>query len=325
MRGARIAGVGHYVPDTVLSNADLERMLETSDQWIVDRTGMRERRIAPPEMTTGDMAIRAARGALANAKLDASDIDGFIVATATPDYIFPATASLVAAKLGVPGKAAFDVQIACSGFIYGISIAAGMVRSGILNRVLVIGAEKVSAITDYQDRGTAILFGDGAGAVIVEASQSNAFLSCALGTDGTHPELLYVPGGGTREPLTPQGLADRRQYMKMQGREIFRIAVAKMGESAQLALERAQLRISDVTYLIPHQANKRIIDVIAKQLKMPSEQVLVNIERYGNTSAASIPIVLSEAVAAGRIHTGDILLFVGFGGGLSWGAVVWRW
>jgi 3-oxoacyl-[acyl-carrier-protein] synthase III len=323
LHGVRIVGVGHYVPEKVLSNADLERMFDTTDQWIVERTGMRERRIAPPDMPTSEMAAYAARHALLSAKLESLDMDAFIVATATPDYLFPATASLAAARLGALGKPAFDIEIACSGFVYALSSAASMVRAGVFRRVLVIGAEKVSAITDYLDRSTAILFGDGAGAVVLERSAENSFLSCELGADGSQPELLYVPGGGTREPLTPEN--DRRRYMLMQGREIFRCAVTKMAESAQLALERVGLTTSALTYMIPHQANKRIIDAVAKQLQMPPERVLVNIERYGNTSSASIPIALSEAVAAGMISRGDTILFVAFGGGLSWGSVVWQW
>jgi 3-oxoacyl-[acyl-carrier-protein] synthase-3 len=323
LHGVRVAGVGHYVPDKVLSNADLERMLDTTDHWIVERTGMRERRIAPPDMPTSVMAAHAARRALDRAGIGASDIDAFIVATATPDYLFPATASLVAADLGALGKAAFDIEIACSGFVYALSTAAGLVRSGIFRRVVVIGAEKVSAITDYTDRGTAILFGDGAGAVILERSEENAFLGCELGADGSTPELLYVPGGGTRAPLTADRLDQR--YMRMQGREIFRYAVTKMAESAQTVLDRAGLAVNDVAYMIPHQANKRIIDATAKQLHLSSERVLVNIERYGNTSAASIPIMLSEAVGEGVLSPGDIVLFVAFGGGLSWGSVVWKW
>jgi len=323
--GVSIASAGHYVPDNVLSNADLERMFDTSDQWIVERTGMRERRIAPPEMPTSDMAARAARQALAAADLTPADIDAFVVATETGDYLFPATASLVAARLGAIGKAAFDIQIACSGFVYALCATASMVRAGVFRRVLVIGAEKVSAITDYQDRSTAILFGDGAGAVIVERANDNSFLSCELGADGTQPELLYIPAGGTLEPLTAQGLTERRHCMRMQGREIFRFAVTKMAESSLIALNRAGLTTDDLAYMIPHQANKRIMDATAKQLGLPAQRVLVNIERYGNTSAASIPIALSEAVAAGKIHRGDALLFVAFGGGLSWGALVWKW
>lgn len=323
--GVSIASAGHYVPDNVLSNADLERMFDTSDQWIVERTGMRERRIAPPEMPTSDMAARAARQALAAADLTPADIDAFVVATATGDYLFPATASLVAARLGAIGKAAFDIQIACSGFVYALCATASMVRAGVFRRVLVIGAEKVSAITNYHDRSTAILFGDGAGAVIVERASENAFLSCELGADGTQPELLYVPAGGTHEPLTPQGLAERRHCMRMQGREIFRFAVTKMTESSLIALKRAGLTTDDLAYMIPHQANKRIIDATARYLGIPAQRVLVNIERYGNTSAASIPIALSESVADGKIRRGDALLFVAFGGGLSWGALVWKW
>jgi len=325
LHGAKIVGVGAYVPDGVLSNADLERMLDTSDQWIVERTGMRERRIAPPEMAASDMSVYAAERALAHAKLKPDDIDAFIVATVTPDYIFPATASLVASRFGLVGKAAFDIEIACSGFIYALATGASMVRAGVFNRVLVIGAEKLSSITNYQDRATAILFGDGAGAVVIERSPTNSFLSCELGTDGAQPELLYIPAGGTREPFSEQGVRAGRHFMQMQGREIFRVAVTRIQECTALALERANLHVEDIVHMIPHQANKRIIIAAARQLGVPIERVVINIERYGNTSAASIPIALAEAVESGRIHDGDPILFVGFGGGLSWGAIIWRW
>lgn len=286
---------------------------------------MRERRIAPASMPVSELAVHAACHALERSGLSAADIDCFIVATVTPDFTFPATACIVSAKLGAVGKAAFDIEIACSGFVYGLAIVAGLVRTGIYQRVMLIGAEKLSSITDLSDRNTAILFGDGAGAAIFERSEANSFLGCALGSDGSSPELLYVPAGGTAEPLDFKAIANRRNFLKMQGREVFRQAVNKMVESSIESLAQANLVPEDVAYLIPHQANKRIIDAAAKQLGLPSERVLANIDRYGNTSAASIPILLSEVWEEGRLHDGDVLLFSGFGGGLSWGSVVWRW
>ncbi len=320
-----MAGVGHYVPDRKLTNADLERMFDTSDEWIVSRTGMRERRIAEPETPTSELAVRAARHALERARLEPADIDCFIVATVTPDYVFPATACRVAAILGVAGRAAFDIEIACSGFIYGLSVASSLIRSGVFKRVMLIGAEKLSSITDYQDRSTAILFGDGAGAAIIERSAENCFLGCDLGSDGSKPELLYVPAGGSREPLTADRIDARRQYMHMKGREVFRFAVDRMLKASTAALAQAQIDPAQVAYLIPHQANRRIIDAAAKHLVVPPDRVLINIDRYGNTSSASIPITVSEAVGRGQFKVGEILVFVGFGGGLSWGAVAWKW
>ncbi len=300
-------------------------MLDTNDEWITTRTGMKNRHIAGEHEATSDLAIAAARHALDNANIEASEIDCFIVATSTPDYAFPATACLVASALGAVGKPAFDMEIACSGFVYGISVAASLVQAGIFRRVMLIGADKLSSVTDMTDRGTAILFADGAGAVIVERSATDGLLGCELGADGREPSLLYVPAGGTRRPLDQAGLEERAHCIRMQGREIFKHAVTKMVESTNAAFAQAGLTPSDCSYFIPHQANGRIIDLVGKQLGLSSERVLVNIAEYGNTSAASIPITLSEAVARGDIKHGNILAFSGFGGGLSWGTVVWRW
>jgi 3-oxoacyl-[acyl-carrier-protein] synthase-3 len=283
---------------------------------------MKRRHIAAPDEHTSDMAANAARHALEVAGLTIKDIDCIVVATSTPDYMFPATACLVAGALGAIGTPAFDIEIACSGFVYGLSVAASFVRSGLFRRVMLIGAEKLSAVTDMTDRATAILFADGAGAVIVERSERDDFLGCSLGADGRQPELLYIPGGGVRQGHTNDASA---HTIKMQGREIFKYAVTKMVESANDALKQANLTADDCTYFVPHQANLRIIDLVAKQMNLPMERVLVNIEEYGNTSAASIPITLSEAAEQKRLKDGDILVFAGFGGGLSWGSIVWRW
>jgi 3-oxoacyl-[acyl-carrier-protein] synthase-3 len=314
------------VPDRILSNADLERTLETSDEWIQTRTGMRERHIAAPGQPTSDIALRAAHDALRRAHRTAQDVDCVIVATVTPDYPFPATACILADKLGIAGVAAFDIEIACSGFIYGLTVATGLIRSRIFKRVLLVGAEELSRIVNYEDRSTAILFGDGAGAVILEQSEQDSFLAAELGSDGSNPSSLFIPAGGTATaPLCAEDLAAKRNTMVMNGREVFRFAVTKMIESTNIALDRAGIAPSEIAWLIPHQANRRIIEAAAKHLNMPAERVIMNIDRYGNTSAASIPIALSETERDGKLKDGDIVLFVGFGGGLSWGAVAWRW
>jgi 3-oxoacyl-[acyl-carrier-protein] synthase-3 len=326
MNGVRIAGVGHHVPAGLLTNADLERMLDTSDEWITTRTGMKERHVATLDEPTSEIALVAARHALASAGIEPKDLDCIIVATVTPDYLFPATACIVGSKLGIPGVPAFDMEIACSGFIYGLTVASSMVRTGVFKRILLIGAEELSRIIDYQDRSTAVLFGDGAGAVVLEASEADSFLSAELGADGSDPTNLYIKAGGTATPpLSADDIAERKNKVVMNGREVFRFAVTKMIEATDIALDKAGITRDDVTWLIPHQANRRIIDAAAKHLAMPPERVIVNIDRYGNTSAASIPMALSETVASGKLKDGDVVVFVGFGGGLSWGAVAWRW
>jgi 3-oxoacyl-[acyl-carrier-protein] synthase III len=324
--GVRIAGVGHHVPAKVLTNADLEKMFETSDEWIVTRTGMKERHIAAADEPTSDIAVAAARNALANAGLVATDLDCIIVATVTPDYAFPATACIVGAKLGIQGVPGFDMEIACSGFIYGLTVASSMIRTGVFKRILLIGAEELSRLVNYDDRNTAVLFGDGAGAVVLEACAADSFLGSELGADGTNPTDLYLPVGGTGAArMTAEDIACKRDTITMNGREVFKFAVTKMIAATTHALASAGLTPHDIAWVIPHQANKRIIEAASKRLDIPSERVVINIERYGNTSAASIPIALSETSAAGKLKDGDVLLFVGFGGGLSWGAVAWRW
>ena len=318
-------GVGHYAPSRIVTNRELESWLETSDDWITTRTGMKRRHWASEEEGTSDLASAAASAALVHAEMRAQDIDCFIVATVTPDYYFPATACLVASKLGVTGKAAFDVAIACSGFIYGLTIAASLIRSGVYNRIMLIGAETLSKILDKHDRSTAILFGDGAGAVILERSAQDSFLASDLSADGSRPELLYAQGSGARQPLDHAALDAKVHLIHMQGRETFKLAVQKMVDATDSVLKKANLTKADVTFLVPHQANRRIIDATARYLDLPDEKVVVNIAEYGNTSAASIPMALSETVRAGLVKPQDLLVFVAFGGGLSWGAVAWRW
>ncbi len=310
-----------------MSNADFEAILETSDEWIHSRTGMRERRYASDAQASSDLATEAARHALERAGLAATDIDCYIVATVTPDYQFPATACIVAANLGAVGKAAFDIEIACSGFIYELPIAASFVRAGVFRRVMIIGVETLSRIMNFEDRSTCILFGDGAGAAIVERTSidDDCFLACELGADGKNPELLYVQAGGSRHPMTVEKLADKKDKVEMSGREIFRYAVNKMVETSRNVIATAGLDIADVAWMVPHQANLRIIEAAAKRLDIDRARIVVNIERYGNTSSASIPIALSETIDRKCLADGDVILFTGFGGGLSWGSIAWRW
>ncbi len=300
-------------------------MLDTSDEWITSRTGMKRRHISAPDQASSDLGIEAARIALQRANLTAQDIDCYIVASATPDYIFPATAAIIAAKLGATDKPAFDMEIGCSGFIYGLTVCAGLIRGGVHKRVMLIGAETLTKFTNYEDRGTSILFGDGAGAAILEASEIDSFLSSDLGSDGSNPAILLLPTGGSRERVTQAAIDAKRDMIYMNGREVFKFAVTKMIQSTARALEKAGLTKEQCNFLIPHQANKRIIDAASKYLEMPAEKVLVNIQEYGNTSCASVPLALDEALQGGKIHPGDIIVFVGFGAGLSWGAVTWRW
>lgn len=323
--GVRIVGVGHYAPSRIVTNRDLESWLETSDDWITTRTGMKRRHWASEQEATSDLASAAASAALVHAGLRAQEIDCFIVATVTPDYYFPATACLVASKLGATDRPAFDVAIACSGFIYGLTIASGLIRSGVYERIMLIGAETLSKILDKNDRSTAILFGDGAGAVILERSTEDSFLASELGADGSRPELLYAQGSGARQPIDHAALDAKVHLIHMQGRETFKLAVQRMVDATGSVLKKANLTKADVTFLIPHQANQRIIAASARYLELPDDKVVMNIAEYGNTSAASIPMALSETVRAGLVKPGDLLVFVAFGGGLSWGAVAWRW
>jgi 3-oxoacyl-[acyl-carrier-protein] synthase-3 len=267
----------------------------------------------------------AARIALERSGFTADDIDCYVVATVTPDYAFPATAAIVASGLGARYKAAFDIEIGCSGFVYGLGVVSALVRAGVHRRIMLIGAETLSKITDYSDRSTAILFGDGAGAVIVERADADCFLGSNFGSDGSRPEMLFLPTGGSRRPTDQAALGERANFIKMQGRETFKYAVTKMVESALVALGQAELEISDIALMIPHQANRRIIDAAAKALGIDAEKVYVNIHEFGNTSAASIPIALSEAFEKNLMRDGDIVMFVAFGAGLSWGSIAWRW
>jgi 3-oxoacyl-[acyl-carrier-protein] synthase-3 len=324
---AGIAGIGMYVPPRILTNHDLEALVETTDEWIVDRTGIRERRIVEPHQATSDLAVPAAEEALRVAGLAPEDIDLILVATCTGDMgTLPATASLVQDRLGAKAAAAFDVAAVCSGFVYALDVAAQYVQTGRYENVLVIGAETMSKILDWSDRGTCILFGDGAGAVVVSpCAEGEGILGTVLGSDGAGACLLNIPAGGSRLPLTPDLIAAKQNTLMMKGREVFRFAVDIMGEAAVQALDSVGLSPADVDLFIPHQANIRIITAAAKRLDMPMEKVFVNVDRYGNTSAASVPLALYEAWKAGKVQPGNLIVTVGFGAGLTWGANVIRW
>ena len=320
-----ILGTGSHVPDKVVTNFDLEKTLDTSDEWIVSRTGIRERRVVGPHEATSDLAIVAANRALESAGIDAADLSLIIVATCTPDLQFPATSVIVQNSLGARRAAAFDLNAVCSGFSYAIDVANQMIRTGAYPNALVIGADVMSGTLDWTDRSTCILFGDGAGAVVLGPVESGGILSSVLGADGSGVPLLYIAAGGSREPLTSAGMESGRNRICMNGREVYKFAVQIMGEVSAEALEACELSASDVSLFIPHQANIRIIESAAKRLGLPPEKVFVNLDRYGNTSAASIPLALDEAVKAGRVNRGDIVVTVGFGAGLTWAANVIQW
>ena len=322
---SRILGTGSYVPERVLTNADLERMVATSDTWIVERTGIRERRIAAPGQACSDLGTKAAERALEAAGTAAADLEMILVATCTGDSPMPSTACLVQHRLGATRAAACDLSAACSGFVYALSVADAYVKMG-MRRVLVIGSEVMSAIMDWTDRGTCILFGDGAGAVVVGPAEGDrGLLSSHLHSDGNLGELICVPGGGSRVPPGEKMVAEGLQYIKMKGNETFKVAVKRLEEAAREALAANGLSVQDLDLYIPHQANTRIIAAVAERLGLPADKVMINIERYGNTSAASIPLALDEAVRGGRIKTGDVILMEAFGGGLTWASALLRW
>jgi 3-oxoacyl-[acyl-carrier-protein] synthase III len=325
-RTCSITGVGSYVPAKILTNADLEKMVETSDEWITSRTGIKERRVAAPDEFTSDMAAKAAERAMKMAGITGDQIDLVIVATITPDMPFPATACLVQQKIGAKRAAAFDLEAACSGFIYGLEIGQQFIMSRTYETVLVVGAEKLSSIVDWTDRNTCVLFGDGAGAAILQSREnSNGLLTAVMGADGAKADLLSMPGGGSACPATADSVAAKRHYLRMDGKETFKSAVNAMVSAAQEALRRCELDITKIKCVIPHQANRRIIDAVSERLGATPEQLFVNLEKYGNTSAASVAIALDEAVSSGKIRRGDLVLLVVFGAGLTWGAAVIEW
>lgn len=321
-----ILGTGKYVPENILTNKELEQMVETNDEWIVTRTGIRERRIASAEEATSDLAFQASEEAIKNAGISAEEIDLIIVATITPDMAFPSTACILQEKLGAKNAAAFDLSAACSGFLYGLANAHNFIAMGTYKYALVVGAECLSKITDYTDRNTCILFGDGAGAVVLGAvEEGRGFRSFELGSDGSGGELLTLKGGGSRYPVSIESIENKLHYISMAGSEVFKFAVRIMGNAAEEALKKAGLNKSDIDLLVPHQANIRIIQSSLNRLDLNEDKCVINLDRYGNVSAGSIPIALAEANEEGRLHKGDCIVLVGFGGGLTWGASVMIW
>ncbi|GGH16800.1 beta-ketoacyl-ACP synthase III [Paenibacillus segetis] len=326
LRSVGIVGTGMYVPEKVLTNAELETMVETNDEWIVSRTGIRERHIAAPEQATSDLAYEAAVKALESAGLAAEDLELIIVATVTPDTTFPSTACILQEKLGAKKAAAFDLSAACSGFVYSLATANGFIQTGMYNNALIIGADTLSRITDYSDRNTCVLFGDGAGAVVLgEVPEGRGFLSFDLGAEGSGGALLKLEAGGSRLPASAETVQGGKHFIYMNGREVFKFAVRVMGSATEEVLRKAGKGKEDIDLFVPHQANIRIIQSAMQRLDLPEEKCVINVDRYANTSAASIPLALVEAAQGGRIKEGDTVLLVGFGGGLTWGASVLVW
>ncbi len=322
---AGIIGLGMYVPENILTNKELEKMVDTTDEWIVTRTGIKERHIARSDEATSDMAVNAAREALKDARLDPEDIDLIIVATITPDMFFPATACVVQAKLGARQVPAFDISVACSGFIYGLAIASQFISSGTYKHALIIAAEKLSAITDWNDRSTCVLFGDGAGAAVLSSVEEGGILSISLGANGHQGDLIKLPAGGSRIPATKESIEGGLHFIKMNGSELFKHAVKIMADAALSATAPLGLKAEDIKLVIPHQANERILNAAAKRMGLKKDQIYLNLDKYGNMSAASSAVALAEAVKKGLIKKGDKIVLDAFGGGLTWGAMVIEW
>ncbi|MGE5061853.1 MAG: beta-ketoacyl-ACP synthase III [Betaproteobacteria bacterium] len=322
-RRSVILGTGSELPSKVVTNHDLEKMVETSDEWITVRTGIKERRVLEEGKGNADMAFRAAQRALKDAQIEATDLDAIIMGTVTRDYVFPSSACVLEDMLGARNVFSFDVGAACSGFLNALSVADSFIRTGQINNALVVGSDALSRLLNWQDRGTCILFGDGAGAVVLGASENGSgILSTRLRTDGSYVKTLYVPAGGSLKPATPETVRRNEHTITMNGKEVFKIAVRSMEEISRQALAEADVPVSQVSLVIPHQANRRIIVALAERLGIPMERVMVNLEKYGNTSAASIPVALDEAKRQGRIKPGDIVLLNAFGAGFAWGAAV---
>jgi len=321
-----ISGIGSYVPEKIITNDDLSKIVDTNDEWIVTRTGIRERRIADDKTATSDLATEAGKRALLDAGIDASELDLIIVATATPDHAFPSTAAIVQKNVGASKAAAFDISVGCSGFVYGMVTGSAFISSGIYKKVMIIGAETLSKIVDWTDRNTCVLFGDGAGACILEScDESFGILSSELGSDGVNGEVLILPAGGSRMPSTEETLRDKLNTIKMDGKEVFKFAVRVIEKSSLSVLDSAGLDIEELDFLVPHQANTRIIDAAMKKLKLNKDKIHINLDKYGNMSAASIPVALDEAVRENRIKKGDNVLLIAFGAGLSWASTIIRW
>ncbi len=323
LRSSRIVGTGRYLPSRVLTNFDLEKMVETSDEWIVTRTGIHERRIAADHEACSDLAFAASQQALEMAGIDAKDLDGIIIGTISGDMQFPATATFVQDRLGAVNAVALDLSAACSGFIFGLNMANGMIASRQMNRVLVVGAEVLTKFVDWTDRSTCVLFGDAAGAAVLEpCDPGEGILATHMKSDGALAELLCLPGGGSRNPLTPTTFNERTRYIKMKGDGVFKWAVRAMVDASHHVLEQAGCKLSDVALIIPHQANIRIIEAVSERLEFPRERIVVNLDRYGNTSSATIPVAFDEVVRDKKLKPGELVLFTGFGGGFTWGSVL---
>ncbi len=320
-----IVGLGFYVPEKVLTNHDLERMVETSDEWIKTRTGIEERRIAERGQGTSDLSAEAAKRAMKSAKVDPSEIDLLIVATSTPDAPLPSTACVLQEKIGTHRAAAFDLAAACAGFLYGLVTAEQFIKTGVYKTVLVVGADLISSFIDWTDRSTCVLFGDGAAAAVLRESDSGVILSSVIGSDGRHADLLKICAGGSKTPASQETVKNKQHYLQMSGSEVFKLAVRGMTEAVTQALQKANVRIEDIACFIPHQANLRIIDAITERLKLPKEKIFVNLQKYGNTSAASCAIALCEAIASGKVKKKDKVVLATFGSGLVWGAMVLEW
>ena len=326
LRNAGIIGTGSCLPDKIVTNQDMEKTVDTTDEWIRTRTGISERRMTDENTATSDLATIAAMRALASANLSPEEIDLIIVSTVTPDMMFPSTACIVQKNIGAVNAAAFDLEAACAGFLYGLSIADSFVRAGSFNKILVIGAETLTKILDFTDRNTCVIFGDGAGAAIIsEVPEGYGIMSTYIGADGRGGDLLKVPAGGSRIPSSVESVQNRLHYVKMDGKEVFKFAVKIMGDAAEIALGKCGLTKEDVDFFIPHQANIRIIEASVKRLKIAHEKVYINLDKYGNMSSASVAIAIDEANRKGLLKDGDTIVLVGFGGGLTWGSAVLKW
>ncbi|MGQ0793223.1 MAG: beta-ketoacyl-ACP synthase III [Deltaproteobacteria bacterium] len=325
MSYVRIIGTGLSAPSRILSNAELEKIVDTSDEWIKARTGISERRIADPDVASSDLGADASLKALADANVDPLDVDLIVVGTISPDYLFPSTACLIQSIIKARNAVALDISAGCSGFLYALQVGKAMLMSGDAKTALVVGAETLSRIVDFQDRGTCILFGDGAGAVLIAKSEEPGILSLCLATDGDSWDLLYMPGGGSRIPASEESVRARQHFLKMAGNEVFKEAVKAMESSSVEAIKKAGISADDIDLFISHQANYRIMDAVRRRLGIPVEKVFMNVDRYGNTSSASVPIALDEAAKSGRLKRGDIILFSVFGAGFAWGSAVVRW
>lgn len=326
IRSVGIAGLGSYVPERILTNADLERMIDTSDEWIRTRTGISTRHLAAENQSTSDLAYEAAKAALDDAGMTPEDIDLIIVATCTPDMLFPATSCILQEKLGIKGKPAFDLEAACSGFIYGLAVGAQFIATGLYENVIVVGAETLSRIINWQDRNTCVLFGDGAGAAVLKPVENGkGIISFDMGADGAGADLLKIPAGAAAMPASDKTLAEGMHYISMNGNEVFKFAVRVMGETALKSLGKAGLAKDDLAYVVPHQANIRIVEAAMRRLNLPMEKAYINLDKYGNMSSASIPAALDELYRKKSLKNGDLILLVGFGAGLTWSSLVLRW